>query len=203
MKLMKKYLLCLFVILGVLAACDEQIIPGMPEKKQESETTDKASQQYLIPAGAHYTTESGFKPMQGDVLRFNATFDQSAIYTTQDPANQGDINKLYGMSDCNSTHQVNSARFGWRWYKDQLEIWAYTYADSERKFQFITTVEINTKNTFEIEFANEVYIFRVNNTSIELPRACEGKANGYKLYPYFGGDEVAPHEIAIDIEDLN
>ncbi|MEO5783498.1 MAG: hypothetical protein ABIQ07_09520 [Ginsengibacter sp.] len=35
-----------------------------------------------------------------------------------------------------------------------------------------------------------------------LPRtSTTAKAIGYKLYPYFGGDETAPHEIDIWIKE--
>ena len=36
-----------------------------------------------------------------------------------------------------------------------------------------------------------------------LPRtSATSKAEGYKLYPYFGGDESAPHDIFIYIKEL-
>jgi hypothetical protein len=28
------------------------------------------------------------------------------------------------------------------------------------------------------------------------------KGKGYRLYPYFGGDETAPHDISIWVKDL-
>jgi hypothetical protein len=35
-----------------------------------------------------------------------------------------------------------------------------------------------------------------------MPRAAATvKAKGYRLYPYFGGDETAPHDITISIRD--
>jgi hypothetical protein len=55
---------------------------------------------------------------------------------------------------------------------------------------------------YEIIFTDTEYIFHVDNSTVSLPRHCSDDASGYKLYPYFGGDEAAPHEITIEIEDL-
>jgi hypothetical protein len=33
--------------------------------------------------------------------------------------------------------------------------------------------------------------------------AATEKAKGYRLYPYFGGDELAPHQINIWIKNLD
>lgn len=39
---------------------------------------------------------------------------------------------------------------------------------------------------------------------VKMPRGCGSKKSvGYKLFPFFGGDEVAPHEVKIEIVDLN
>ena len=46
-------------------------------------------------------------------------FDESAQYTSQNPDNQLDVNKLWGVSDCGTTHSKNSIRFGWRWDLDK------------------------------------------------------------------------------------
>jgi hypothetical protein len=42
---------------------------------------------------------------------------------------------------------------------------------------------------------------------MELLLQCQGlaittKAKGYQLYPYFGGNELAPHDMHIWIKDL-
>jgi hypothetical protein len=39
---------------------------------------------------------------------------------------------------------------------------------------------------------------------VQLPRHCTGSNyTRYKLFPYFGGDEVAPHRIKIKITELS
>ncbi|MDX5422996.1 MAG: hypothetical protein LPK14_12135, partial [Hymenobacteraceae bacterium] len=119
-----------------------------------------------------------------------------------DPANQADINKLYGLSDCSTDHHTNSARFGWRWYENRLEIHAYTYLNTVRRSALIGTVALGAPATYELQLKDGEYLFILNGKRLALPRACTGKGEGYQLYPYFGGDETAPHDISIVIKEL-
>ena len=157
---------------------------------------------YRIPAGAHYSTKSSYEELSVSTMKFKVLFDSSAVYQTEESQNQGDINKLYGMADCSSMHQKNSARFGWRWYENALEIWAYAYVSGSRKMSFIKNVRLNTTSTYELLFTDSTYTFKVDDSVVSLPRNCGEQARGYKLYPYFGGDEPAPHDIRILIQDL-
>ncbi len=170
-----------------------------------NETEEQAApeiKKYVIRQGEQHAVMS-FRETAVNTLQFKVLFDSSAIYQTLDPENQGDINKLYGVSDCGSYHHTNSARFGWRWYEGQLQIWAYTYMNGQRKPSFVDTVALNKFYTYEIQFSDDKYTFLLNDKKVELPRSCSGTATGYKLFPYFGGDEKAPHEISIWIEELN
>lgn len=187
-----------FLFLIALTSCEklEEIIPETIEK------TPTNTNLYVIKQGQHCSTHS-FSKISVSNLRFKATFDSSAIYSTIDKNNQADINKLYGISDCNTLHQENSARFGWRWVDNALEIHAYTYVNSKRSSKYITSVTFDQAFTYELNIAPEQYIFTVNGVTITMERHCSGEASGYKLYPYFGGDETAPHDITILIEDSN
>lgn len=158
---------------------------------------------YEIPAGAHQAAQSSFHPLVNiSSLKFKARFDSSAVYQTMESHNQGDINKLYGMSDCGGNHQLNSARFGWRWYNGELQIWAYAYVDGVRNAVFIKPVALKGSHTYQVSFTDSTYAFKVDETAVSISRHCSNKASGYRLYPYFGGDEVAPHRITIEIEEI-
>lgn len=160
---------------------------------------------YVIAAGAQYATKSlsDMGNVDAPVMRFAVVFDSSAIYKTQDPVNQSDINKLYGSSDCGSSdHHEHSARFGWRWFNDRLEIHAYTYSNKERHEAFIAAVELGKEYVYEIQFGEQEYRLMLDGKTVVLPRACNGNGKGNKLFPYFGGDEKAPHAITIKIKDL-
>jgi hypothetical protein len=156
---------------------------------------------YIIPAGNHFTSNN-FGLVQSNKLKFLAKFDESAKYATINPTNQADINKLYGFSDCSTDHQSNSARFGWRWYNNRLEILAYTYVNQTRIEKFITAVELSKAYEYELEATDSTYVFKLNGQTIEMKRGCSGNSDKYKLFPYFGGDETAPHAIKIEIKNL-
>lgn len=157
---------------------------------------------YTIAQGAHYADLSGLKSIKLSEMKFGVRFDSSAVYTTIDPHNQSDINKLYGFSE-GLNNQYNSARIGWNWYNNKLNLYAYVYKKGVRSFKKITSVAIGAEHTCSIKVSGTNYIFTVNGVSITLSRANKtSTASGFRQYPYFGGDETAPHEITIRIKDL-
>jgi hypothetical protein len=159
-------------------------------------------QKYTIRTGQQYCDQSGYKPIDLTELKFTVRFDSSAIYQSRDPQNQYDINKLYGFSDNNSDHHQFSARFGWRWSDKALRLFAYVYNGEVVVSKEIAPIPIGQELNCSIVVAAKTYVFKLNDTSVELPRASETPtARGYQLYPYFGGDEVAPHEINIWIKE--
>src|SRR5689334_17193859 len=60
---------------------------------------------YTIHKGDQFCDKTSFETTSYTELKFTVKFDQSAVYQTIDPANQEDINKLYGFSDNNDAHQ--------------------------------------------------------------------------------------------------
>jgi hypothetical protein len=183
--------LCMLLLFFLVAhSCRK---PELPEIK---------FQIYTIPAGKHHSG-NGLELFHKEKMTFEVVFDSSAIYSTFEKSNQEAINKLYGFSDYNSGHQLNSARIGWRWFNDKLEIWAYSYSQQERLTKLITSFELNKPYKCSIEINGSEYLFNANGEHVKLERKCTHK-NGikYKLYPYFGGTETAPHDIVIKIKDL-
>jgi hypothetical protein len=153
---------------------------------------------YTIPKQAHYSVPRKIEAVTRLPLQFHVKFDSSAIYDND----SDDINKLYGFTDCNSTIHKNSARFGWRWHNDKLELWAYTYADGKRDYQFISDVPINEWLSCRISCTEEFYYFEVDNSPwIVMKRGTTCETGMYLLsYPYFGGNLPAPHDITIAIK---
>ena len=135
-------------------------------------------------------------------MLFKVQFDSSAIYTSVDPVNQYDINKLYGFTEGQDPH-LNSARIGWAFNDGKLRLYAYAYNNQQRLSQEIGTVNIGETINCAIKLDSLNYIFNVNEKQVKLRRAQAGvTAQGYRLFPYFGGDEVAPHPIRIMIKDM-
>ena len=158
---------------------------------------------YTIKCGKH-KSRSKIKTTRTDELKFQAIFDSSAIYTSADPINQYDINKLYGLSDCGSSHLDCSIRFGWRWYNDSLEILWFKHVDGKFTFDKIKTIDIDQIVDFSIKFDHQKYHMSVDNDTVSIDRPCSnGSVRKYYLWPYFGGDETAPHDITIKIKDKN
>lgn len=159
--------------------------------------------EYTITQGQHYANQSTYQAVDYDELKFTVKFDSSAIYQTTVPIDQEDINKLYGFSDNNAEHQQFSARFGWNWARGALRLYAYVYNNGERASREITSIKIGNEYSCSIKVSNDHYIFSANNVTTEMSRSSTtSTAIGYKLYPYFGGDEPAPHDINIWIKEL-
>lgn len=191
-------------LLSFTIACEEvnEVKPEpIPVAGNAKSAKGQGLQKYTIRAGEHHSTLT-YESAELESLQFKALFDSSAIYQNTEAINQAEINKLYGLSDCNSYHHTNSARFGWRWFDNKLEIWAYIYENGQPKSSFVDTVALNQFYQYTIRFEKNKYVFEVNNKVIELPRLCEEKALGYKLFPYFGGEEAAPKDISIWIEEV-
>ncbi len=202
---MKNNLIILSIAMLIFSSCSKEI-------KQESnifpkEGTESVSNNYVkytIAKGRQYCDKSIFVPVKISKLSFKVKFDSSAIYKTIAESNQTDINKLFGFSDNNATHHEYSARFGWRWSDNALRLFAYDYNNSVMSFKELGIVQIGEENACSIKVSGHQYIFSLNGKETTMPRSSTpALAEGYKLFPYFGGDESAPHTISIWIKELS
>lgn len=156
---------------------------------------------FIIPKGEHAATGNVWKEVDIAALNFIVRFDSSAIYQTVDPANQHDINKLYGFADNSEHHHQYSARYGWRWSDGALRLFAYTYNNGVRQAKELTIVSIGKEINCSIKVLGNAYEFTTDGETVTMPRLSKtATAKGYQLYPYFGGDETAPHDIAVFIK---
>ncbi len=167
------------------------------------EVIDVPFRTFRIPKGEHKSTRS-IESLQSLSLAFQVVFDSTAIYQTKDPIQQFSTNKLLGFAECNSFHRENSARFGWQWLNGRLEILAYTYVNGTRIEEFLGIVEIGKISNYQIDITDDSYIFTLNDyPSVIMDRGSTCKIGVYyMLFPYFGGQEVAPHDIIIQIRIL-
>lgn len=158
---------------------------------------------YTIQSGAHYSSPNTFKTVSGTTMSFIAKFDSSCIYTSVIPANQWDINKLWGFNEgIFSTN--NSARVGWNWKDGALWLYPYVHvngtnlgAQNPQGYQ----VAIGTEIPCSITVSGNTYIFNINGNTVVTPRGPSSATySGYQQYPYFGGDETAPHKITIQVK---
>jgi hypothetical protein len=189
------------ILLLLLFSCNKSQVAIAPINHPGSSSPQFIK--YTIRGGQQYCDQSVYKQTNFSELKFAVKFDSTAIYQTVSPGNQYDVNKLYGFSDNNDEHHHFSARFGWRWSEGALRLFGYVYNNGVMNFEELGTVSIGIEYTCSIKVTAANYIFTLNNTSKNMPRASTtASAVGYQLYPYFGGDETAPHDITIWIKQL-
>lgn len=175
----------------LLYACSkDQAVTDPPEKTQTSE--------YWIKAGNHYCEQEQMEFMTDPAIQAMVTFDSSAVYTSQVANNQGDVNKLIGFSDCGANHQENSARLGWSWNGRKFVVYAYAYVNKTRIIKTLDSVDVKQSFPCSVKGRGYYNYFKVNDHTDSVERACAGYTGyHYKLFPYFGGDEAAPHDMRI------
>ncbi len=160
---------------------------------------------YFIKKGNHFAngTINLNNWFMGTKFEFKAAFNSSNIYTLPS-SEQADSNKLFGFSDCRTWAQESSARFGWRWYNNRLEITAVSHYDGRwHLIEFLGVAELNKVYDFKIELSEDKsqYLFTFNHgKTFAMKRDCsQNSMLGYFLYPYFGGSEVAPHDMTVSV----
>ena len=126
---------------------------------------------YKIKEGRH-RSNTAYCTTKSNYISFEAMFDESAQYTSNDATNQ----------------------------YDSLEILWYKREDGDFSFEKITTIDINTSYYYTITFTEDSYILNVDGIEVVVDRKCSETYRRYYLYPYFGGDEEAPHDITIRIK---
>ena len=166
---------------------------------------------YTILKGNH---RSGFyiKPHYRTFdLSYDVLFTNSTIYQL-DKINQFDINKLFGLSY--GYHHTNSVRFGWRsvgYAGNKIDIVAYCYVNGQRvkdvgRYTFLTMIQTNKLYTFSIKTLPTKYTLSVSDQSGLIASKSITHDTlpdyGYYLFPYFGGDCVAPHNIDIFLRKI-
>ena len=168
--------------------------------------------QHTIPKGKHRSIQSWYPRfhINKKSIGHRVTFYSGCEYDFGD-IDQLDINKLFGISY--GMHHKNSARFGWRWNveKKMIEILAYVYVDGVRVTEdgadlHIAYVFPGIGYEYDIEVTDTHYIFTINSSLFSDPKVVKIEHDmhltwwGYMLFPYFGGNEVAPQTVYIDLE---
>ena len=154
---------------------------------------------YFIKKGRHFCWHwFKFFFKKECVLKHDITFTESCLYKFGD-VDDFDINKLFGRSF--GMHHKNSVRFGWRTEKDKILISSYVYINGIREYNDICTCDINKKYTFTIDCRDTLILLEISAEPYKTRYGIkmENHTNfGYKLYPYFGGNKKAPHDIMIE-----
>jgi hypothetical protein len=175
---------------------------------------------YDIKKGNHYAHPFrvgfwfGAKRLVRDVI-----FTDSCRYNLQSD-DQGDTNKLFGGGKFFGVFRPkgvkwwrlwdyehsNSARFGWRYdlETDKIELSAYYYLDKRRYIVATGKVHIGAKYRLMLNITGSGCYFMVYDSTgtLMFSHVCVFPRPGlmYLTGLYFGGNQVAPHEITISLE---
>lgn len=157
---------------------------------------------FKIKQGQHSSNQHLYKIANyfnlSNKMAFAVTFTDSCAYDLHS-IDQLDINKLFGFS--NGKHHDNSARFGWSYINNKIQLWAYYYNNGQRKNKLLTILELNKPYQLYLRVVETKYQFAVADTTralalLRVPKGTD-KNFGYRLWPYFGGNSVSPHDMEI------
>ena len=160
---------------------------------------------YFIKKGNH---RSGFFPnlyLKMISSKYEIMFLENCLYKLGD-VDDYDINKLFGISF--GLHHKNSMRFGWNIDGNKIAIHAYYYKMGIRFMNKLISINTNEVYTFEIKVHDnffELSIINKNNQLINTTNIAKAKTVnwGYRLFPYFGGNKCAPHDMEIKMKKIN
>jgi len=167
------------------------------------EVDDLGFRVYTIPAGEH-SSGSFLNHPDNSRISFQFILDESAYYQTEIPENQHDVNKIYGMSDFGLRHQKYSIRLGWRYIDNELQLCWLRHEEGVHSSGTIKTIEPDVIYDATIDIKTFYYVIVIDSDTTLVRRRPEGNwglIRRYYLYPYFGGNEYAPHDITIKIKE--
>jgi hypothetical protein len=164
---------------------------------------------FRIPRGKHRARPLRFGIWwRKNSFAWMVKFDESCRYDLGNE-DQFDTNKLCGIGYLPG-HHTDSARFGWRYWTDlkQIELTAYCYVRGRRVIKHICFCEIGKVYRLRLQVLAAAYYFdvyepdQVKSAGIVTVERFHEKKLKYRLGPYFGGNQVAPHEIKIELSKL-
>lgn len=161
---------------------------------------------HTIKKGKHDAKELAFGIHTGTRSEvWEVEFNNTNLYEPLDQ--EHDWNKLCGWSY--GMHHKNSIRAGWRSAGEKIELCLYLYENGER-YTSSKTIIIPTdfKATIELHCNNgqasmKVWGYTWPSWEWEVTLPYSAKPTwGYFLFPYFGGNAPAPHEMFINLKRL-
>lgn len=159
---------------------------------------------YKIRKGNHYSfhlPSPYFGLKKNFVLK--VLFNESCKYNLVD-VDQFDLNKLWGVSFGN--HLKNSIRIGWRYNikSDKIELGAYIHENGIIGCRWIGELETGIKYDIDFDLTKVGFGVAISYTPAhfeykEFDFNYPKTKIGYYLFPYFGGNKTAPHDIKIKL----
>lgn len=162
---------------------------------------------YTIEAGNHYANGINVKPWIGKTqYKFKALFDESCLYDLGNYNNK-DINKLAGLT-FSWWNDDNSVRIGWNCslQNGKVQLFGYFHKGGVIDYLPLGQADVNTFVEFYIDIDRPAGTIWITSSNIGFAYPTSFNFSGvpkygYYNYPYFGGDETAPHDMQITIID--
>lgn len=182
---------------------------------------------FRIPAGRHRSRPWRLNFWwRRNSFTWVVKFRDSCRYELQGP-DQLDTNKIVGISYPTRPRFIkkklfnrvwcwwpqpmrwtNSARFGWRYdiAKGQVEILAYCYVKGQRIIQSICFCEIGKEHVLQLKILSNSYYLaahqrgRASSIGSTFVDHYHNKQFKYRLGVFFGGNQVAPHDMTIELK---
>lgn len=164
---------------------------------------------FTIHKGKHYSRPFRFGLWwRRTSFSWVVKFDESCRYDLGNE-DQFDTNKLVGIGYL-WHHHKNSARFGWRYWTErkEIELSAYCYVNGRRVIQHICFCEIGKEYHIVLNATSICYHLhayeRYSTTCLGMATIghSHDKKLKYGLWPYFGGNQVGPHKMKIELKRL-
>lgn len=145
-------------------------------------------------------------------LHFSAKFDSNCNYDLGDN-DQNDWNKLMKLSPI-VYGKRHSNRLGWRYNlgTGQIEMAMFLHINhpvtvhdpSKRVYFPLNASDLNVFNAVELIFSNSLMVTTVGNKSVVVKEQffTESYITGVLRNAYFGGNETAPQEMIINVENI-
>jgi hypothetical protein len=133
-------------------------------------------------------------------LYFVFEFLSDPSYTLANKSDQEDTNKIFGISD-SWYHRRHSIRIGWR-YDDKLQksiCSVYYYRDGRHYIEDLGEIVEGQPYLCIIDISKDDYTVISLNKKVIIPRTSKWWGPRYQLFPYFGGQQVAPKQFKIEI----
>ncbi len=79
---------------------------------------------------------------------------------------------------------------------------SYCYVNGERLYKHIASFHVGDSHVLRLRIGKEAYYFYVDGILLHKENKYHNKTVAYPLGEYFGGNNSAPHDIKIVIDNL-
>jgi hypothetical protein len=209
---MIKYLL---IILLLVSCTKESYTPIGDIAKIEQESRSLSTITYY--EGGHISNH-GYITYPMNEWSSTVVFTESCRYETNDPLNQDDWNKLFGVRKSALSNTKNGAYLVWCYVPysiiasdtivDKIRIGWYLHDDDgdfiPMPLNQTIYVNLNTPVYLYLKNYYNNFVYNLNGQNIPIMKGLyniDNFSNGWRLSPNFGGQEVPDHNVIITINN--